>query len=260
MPRDHAPAASTTISAARCRPIVEHDAPRPPALDQNLFHRPMLVKRDAGRLHGNAQRLHELAVVDLMIFRRKQRAGDLAGQMGLAGAGGGSRQPFERQIEPPLKLQTMADLRLVVGREREHQRALAAQFDVDPAGAQQVPRQRPASAPGSRGQGRPDPPRPARPRSTPPACRPPRGSRPIRPRPGRIPSTAARPASRQPMPSPTTPAPMIATRGLFEICGKWSVRRGSLRWNDPDRFDGFDLSRAVRLGAAPLANTAMMGV
>jgi hypothetical protein len=44
---------------------------------------------------------------------------------------------------------------------------------------------------------------------------------------------------------------------------------GSLRWNDPGRFDGFDLSRTYRLlcqlrksrpGTAPLANTVMMGV
>ena len=33
--------------------------------------------------------------------------------------------------------------------------------------------------------------------------------------------------------------------------------RGSLRWYDPDRFDGYDLSRAA-LNAAPLADTAMM--
>ena len=98
----------------------------------------MLVQRDAGRLHGDAQRLHELAVVDLMILRREQRAGDLAGQMRLAGARGGGRQPFERQIEPALKLQTMADLRLIIGREREHQRALAPQFDVDAARAQKL--------------------------------------------------------------------------------------------------------------------------
>ena len=47
----------------------------------------MLVNRYAGRLGGNAQRLHKLAVVDLMIFRRKQRASDLAGKMRLADAG-----------------------------------------------------------------------------------------------------------------------------------------------------------------------------
>ena len=35
------------------------------------------------------------------------------------------------------------------------------------------------------------------------------------------------------------------------------AQRGSLRWNDPDRFDGFDLSRAF--GAAPLADVVIMG-
>jgi hypothetical protein len=69
------------------------------------------------------------------------------------------------------------------------------------------------------------------------------------------------------MPSPITPAPMIATRGFLPTgleCGVWSVRRGSLRWYDPDRFDGFDLSRAPSLywkkDTAPLADGVMMGV
>ena len=34
------------------------------------------------------------------------------------------------------------------------------------------------------------------------------------------------------------------------------AQRGSLRWYDPDRFDGFDLSRALR--TAPLADVVMM--
>src|ERR1051326_6687992 len=79
--------------------------------------------------------------------------------------------------------------------------------------------------------------------------------------------TVARPASRQAMPSPITPAPMMATRGVLPIgllaeCEAWSVRRGSLRWYDPDRFDGFDLSRCPlqKGGAAPRADALMMGV
>src|SRR5580692_5939173 len=56
--------------------------------------------------------------------------------------------------------------------------------------------------------------------------------------------TVAPPASRQAMPSPTTPAPMMATCGFLPIWGSSCGRGGSLRWNDPDRFDGFDLSRA----------------
>src|SRR5689334_9942084 len=63
--------------------------------------------------------------------------------------------------------------------------------------------------------------------------------------------TAAWPASRQATPSPITPAPMMTTRGFLPIgpiieCEVWSVRCGSLRWYDPDRFDGFDLSRTPR--------------
>jgi hypothetical protein len=59
------------------------------------------------------------------------------------------------------------------------------------------------------------------------------------------------------MPSPTTPAPTIATRGFLAWYGKWSVRSGSIRWNDPDSsvsLEGFqglvllalDLAKAVR--------------
>jgi hypothetical protein len=36
-----------------------------------------------------------------------------------------------------------------------------------------------------------------------------------------------------------------------------SATGGSLRWNDPDRFDGFDLSRVA---AAPQAVHRMMGI
>ena len=82
--------------------------------------------------------LRELAVVDLMILRRKQRAGDFSGQMRLARPRRGGRKPFERQIELFLKLQPMADLGLVVGGERENERALAAQFDVDAACPQEL--------------------------------------------------------------------------------------------------------------------------
>jgi hypothetical protein len=39
-------------------------------------------------------------------------------------------------------------------------------------------------------------------------------------------------------------------------CGLRSGIGGSLRWHDPDRFDGCDLSRAF--GAAPLADAVMM--
>jgi hypothetical protein len=51
---------------------------------------------------------------------------------------------------------------------------------------------------------------------------------------------------------------MIATFGFFARYVGWSVRCGSLRWYDPDRFDGFDLSR-VSL-AAPLADGVIMGI
>ncbi len=93
----------------------------------------MLANCRAGRLGGDAQRLHQLAVVDLVVLRGKQRAGDFAGKMRLARPGGGGRQPFERQIELTLKLQALRDLGLIVRGQGEMQDALAPQFDIDAA-------------------------------------------------------------------------------------------------------------------------------
>src|SRR5581483_5153704 len=53
---------------------------------------------------------------------------------------------------------------------------------------------------------------------------------------------APRWASRQAMARPITPAPMMATVGDEESDPR-SFIGGFLRWHDPDRFDGFDLSR-----------------
>ena len=66
------------------RAVFEHHARGAAALHGDLLDRPMLVNFGAGGLRGDAQRLRELAVVDLMVLRRKQRAGDLAGKMRLA--------------------------------------------------------------------------------------------------------------------------------------------------------------------------------
>ncbi len=159
----------------------------------------------------------ELAVVDLMIFRAEYRAGDLSGQMRLLGARTGSRQPIERQAELVLKLQLMRERRLIVGGQRQNQRALAPQFDVDAARAQKFLGKSSASAPGCRGRARPAPLRRARPRSTPRACRRRHGSRPRRSRRGRTPTPRHAAASRQPMPSPTTPAPIMTTRGRLPM-------------------------------------------
>ena len=50
MPRDQAPAASTTMSAAAIGAVLERDALRAAALHDNLLHRPLLVDGDAGGL------------------------------------------------------------------------------------------------------------------------------------------------------------------------------------------------------------------
>ncbi len=205
---------------------------------------------------GDAQRLRELAVVDLMILRAEHAAGDLAGKVRLARARVGSREPFQRQVEPALEFQPMQDLALVVRGQSQHQRALAPQFDVDAARAREALRRRRASAPGCRGRARPGPPRQARLRSRPRACRPRHGSRRRRPCRCRKASLRRAPASRQAMPSPTTPAPIMATRGRLpavESEETFRLNGGSLRWNDPDRFDGFDLSRVFARHPWPMA-------
>ena len=89
------------------------DARRLGAVHGNFLDRPMLVNCHPGRFGGNAQRLHELAVIDLMIFRREQRPGDLSRQMRLPLPRVGGRQPFERQAETFLELQAVADLGLI---------------------------------------------------------------------------------------------------------------------------------------------------
>src|SRR5437763_15755993 len=68
-------------------------------------------------------------------------------------------------------------------------------------------------------------------------------------------TAAPRCASRQATPRPMTPAPITSTVGL-SLPRRWIVAiGGSLRWHDPDRFDGFDLSRSF---AAPQAVGAII--
>src|SRR5215470_13591989 len=66
-------------------------------------------------------------------------------------------------------------------------------------------------------------------------------------------------ASRQATPSPMTPAPTMITSGREadeppddRNCRLLAGIGGSLRWHDPDRFNGFDLSRAPRGTPVPL--------
>ena len=69
MPRDQAPAASTTRVGRNARAVLEHDAGGAAGLHRDFRHRAVLVDSGAGGLRGNAQRVGELAVVDLMILR-----------------------------------------------------------------------------------------------------------------------------------------------------------------------------------------------
>ena len=202
--------------------------------------------------------MRELAVVDLMILRREQRAGDLAGKTRLARARRRGRQPFERQTELALKLQMMRNRRLIVGSERQHQRALAAQFDVDAAHALKL-----------LGKGRPA--RLALAAERDQSLFAGLGFATGRQHAGRRVACARsglaavehrdRGAAGEP-PGNAEPdhagADNDDARLVSDRCdgGNSVAQRGSLRWYDPDRFDGCDLSRAY--GAAPLADALMM--
>src|SRR5215469_739022 len=83
---------------------------------------------------GNEQRRRKLAVVDLMILGCKDRARELAGKVRLALARLGRGNPPQRQIKLPLELEMMEEPRLIVRGERDHQRPLAPQVDIDAGG------------------------------------------------------------------------------------------------------------------------------
>src|SRR5262249_29517365 len=57
---------------------------------------------------------------------------------------------------------------------------------------------------------------------------------------------APRCARRQAIDRPMTPAPITTAAGAAFTRFLPMAIGGSLRWHDPDRFDGFDLSRATR--------------
>src|SRR5918995_7319934 len=68
---------------------------------------------------------------------------------------------------------------------------------------------------------------------------------------------APRCARRHAIAKPITPAPMTATVGDRERV-RLALIGGFLRWHDPDRFDGFDLSREGSRHPRPL--TAISGL
>ena len=138
MLRDQAPAASTTTSAAILLPSSSTTPSTRPPVDGNVLDRRVLANGRARSLGGDAQGGGELAVVDLMVLRAPHRAGELAGQMRLAAAGLGGRNPAQRQAELLLIVEMMVDARLIVGGQRHHQRALGAQLDVDAGRLQQL--------------------------------------------------------------------------------------------------------------------------
>src|SRR5829696_6918138 len=111
--------------------ISQHDSVGATSSNRNLLDRCLLADGRTGRLGHNAQCRHELAVIDLMIFRTPHRTCELAGEMRLAPPRLGCRNPLQWQPELLLKYQVMMNSRLVVGGQRNDQRTLGAQFDVD---------------------------------------------------------------------------------------------------------------------------------
>ena len=167
--------------------------------------------------------------------------------MRLLGARLRGGKPFERQAELALKFQMMRQRRLIVRGQRQNQRALAAQFDVDAARAQKLlGKSRPARLAvaaerdqvlfaglglaarrehAGRGMARARAGLAAVEQQNLGAGGQPPGN--AQPDDARADNDDARP---------------LADRRMD--CLR-SDQRGSLRWNDPDRFDGFDLSRAL---------------
>ena len=233
---------------------------RPPCTEISLTGF-VLVNFCAGCLRGDAQRRGKLTVVDLMILRAEHGAGELAGQMRLLGARRRRGEPFERQAELFLKLQMMRKRRLIVGGQRQNERAFAAQFDVHAACGQQL-------------LGKGGPARLAVAAERDQILFAGLGFGAGRKHAGRRIARASASlaaveqqnlgAGGQP---PGNPEPDHAGAdnddarplGGCRNRGNRCAQRGSLRWYDPDRFDGFDLSRVFRR-AAPHADGRIMGV
>src|ERR1700691_104267 len=85
------------------RAVFEQDAFDATALGDDIFHRLFFDDFGPRRLGGNAQRGSELAVIDLVVLRRKNRAGDFPGKAGFAPARVRCRKPLKRKRELPLK-------------------------------------------------------------------------------------------------------------------------------------------------------------
>ena len=117
------------------RAVFEQDAFDATALGDDIFHRLFFDDFGPRRLGGNAQRGSELAVIDLVVLRRKNRAGDFPGKAGFAPARVRCRKPLKRKRELPLKFQPVRNLGLIVRGQGEQQRAFRPQFDIDAAGA-----------------------------------------------------------------------------------------------------------------------------
>ncbi len=104
----------------------------------DLLHAGVLVEGGPGGAGGDLQRLGHLAVVHLMVLGAQHRAGQLAGEIGLALARLGGAQPFHRQAEALLEGVEVPKPRPVIGGEGDGECALGAQAHIKAGGGLKV--------------------------------------------------------------------------------------------------------------------------
>ena len=195
-------AGSEHDNICRFAAVLGHGRGYTPPGDLDLSDRIVLVKYGpclAGRF---GESLAEPTVVDLMISRAEDRAGDARPQVRLSPPRLRPRQPFEIEPEALLKIKGEAQLLGVVAGQSDDDRALVAIADRDAGYRLEFVRKIRPHALTLKGQARAAPPRPARSRPRRRAFRQPPSSRRVRPRPGRRrpPSNPLGPAARR---SPT---------------------------------------------------------
>ena len=256
MPRDQAPAASTTTSAATLLPSASTTPSARAAV------------RSKSRLTAVCSWMMAPAALGGDRARRPRAcgcrpdgpAGSSTAPASLPARCGSRRRVSAAEIHssgrPSLLLERemMLQPRLIVGGQREHQRALAPQLDVDPGRLLRAPPRRPASAPGSRARARPGLPRPARPRQQAASMPAAAWLAPLTG--GALVEHRHRGAARGQPPGDAEADHAGADDGdvrLFGNCVRaGAATGGSLRWNDPDRSTPRKYYQGFRLSNTPM--------
>ena len=101
----------------------------------------MLVQLAAGPLEGDAERLGELAVVNLMVAGAEDGGDGVGVQVGLALLRFSAGQPFVAEAEALLKVEVEAQPGDIVGVQCYDQRAFGAEVDLHAGGGFQLRRE-----------------------------------------------------------------------------------------------------------------------